>query len=178
MTALPKPYAWLAKEPGPKMLLEAIAEYGTIEVPGKGSNPKITGWAHECGIGAYSTDSIPWCGLFMSVCAKRAGWGRPTNPLWARNWAEWGEVRKGGGMLGDILVFARGNAGHVAMYIGEDKTAYRILGGNQADQVCIERKPKSMLIATRHAPWRIAEPPNVRKIMLSPAGVPLAINEA
>ncbi len=90
MTDLPAKYAWLAKEPGPRMLLEAIALYGTVEVPGTKSNPIITGWAKECGIGAYSTDSIPWCGLFMAVVAKRAGKSFPSGQLWALNWGGFG----------------------------------------------------------------------------------------
>ncbi len=173
---LPKAYSWLEDEGAPRMLMEALKEYGTIEVPGKGSNPKITAWAHECGIGAYSTDSIPWCGLFMALCAKRAGWARPVNPLWARNWAAWGKARRSA-MLGDVIVFARGNAGHVAQYVGEDTGYYHILGGNQMDKVCIERKAKSLAIAIRQAPWKVAQPANVRKVFLSPSGAPLAGNE-
>lgn len=175
--ALPAAYAWLAKEPGPRMLLEAIALYGTIEAPGSANNPTITAWAKECGIGAYSTDAIPWCGLFMSVCAKRATWARPVNPLWARAWATWGNPRKGGAMLGDVLVFPRGSGGHVAMYIGEDSTHYHILGGNQSDKVCIVRKPKTPILAIRQAPWRVAQPANVRKIILKPTGAPVSTNE-
>lgn len=177
MTALPTKYAWLAKEPAPKMLLEAIKLYGTLEVSGRGSNKTITDWALECGIGAYSTDDIPWCGLFMAICAKRAGWARPENPLWARNWAKWGTARTGGAKLGDVLVFARGSSGHVAMYVGEDATNYHILGGNQSDQVCIVRKAKATL-AIRQAPWKIAQPANVRKIVLSASGTPMAGSEA
>jgi uncharacterized protein (TIGR02594 family) len=174
---LPAKYAWLNDEPAPKMLLEALALYGTVEGPGKANNPKITSWAKECGIGAYSTDEIPWCGLFMAVCAKRAGWARPGNPLWARDWATWGKPRTGGAMLADVLVFPRGAGGHVAMYIGEDSTHYHILGGNQSDQVCIVRKAKTPILAIRQAPWRIAQPSNVRKIVLTSGGAPVSDKE-
>lgn len=174
---LPSKYAWLAKEPGPKMLKEATALYGTVEVPGTRSNPIITGWAEECGIGAYSTDAIPWCGLFMAVTAKRAGWARPVNPLWARSWCTWGKPRTGGAMLGDVLVFARDGGGHVAIYIGEDATHYHILGGNQSDQVCIVRRAKTPILAIRQAPWRTAQPPNVRKVLLTAGGTPVGNKE-
>lgn len=178
MTALPKAYAWLSDEPGPKMLLEAVALYGTIEAPGKANNPTITNWAKECGIGAYSTDAIPWCGLFMAVCAKRAGWARPSNPLWARDWATWGKPRTGPAMLGDVLVFVRDGGGHVAIYVGEDATHYHILGGNQSDRVSIVRRAKKPILAVRQAPWRVAQPPNVRRVMLSASGAPVAGSEA
>lgn len=174
---IPKYYAWLEDEPGPRMLMEALELYGTVEVPGKGNNPKITAWAKECDIGAYSTDSIPWCGLFMAVAAKRAGWARPVNPLWARSWAAWGKPRNGPAMLGDVLVFPRGTGGHVAIYVGEDAGAYHILGGNQSDRVSIVRKGKKPLLAIRQAPWRIAQPPNVRRVFLSTGGTPVSTKE-
>lgn len=34
MPKLPAPYAWLASEAGPKVILEALALFGTKEVPG------------------------------------------------------------------------------------------------------------------------------------------------
>ena len=45
MTDLPKQYAWLETEPGPRILVEALKTYGTIEKPGEGSNPSILAWA-------------------------------------------------------------------------------------------------------------------------------------
>lgn len=177
MTALPAKYSWLYDEPGPKMLKEAIAEYGVLEGPGGLNNPTIIGWAKECNIGVYSADSIPWCGLFMAVTAKRAGWARPPNPLWARDWALWGNRRTGGAMLGDVLVFPRGSGGHVAIYVGEDSTHYHILGGNQSDRVSIVRKAKTPILAIRQAPWRIAQPPNVRKVRLTATGTPVSGSE-
>jgi uncharacterized protein (TIGR02594 family) len=177
MSALPAKYKWLNEEPAPRMLLEAITLYGTVEAAGSANNPTITEWARECGIGAYSTDAIPWCGLFVAVCAKRAGWARPANPLWARDWASWGRARSGGAMLGDVLVFPRGSGGHVAIYIGEDSTHYHILGGNQTDKVCIVRKAKTPILAIRHAPWRVKEPPNVRKVFLTASGTPVSGKE-
>lgn len=176
--ALPVKYAWLDKEGAPKMLVEALKLYGTVEVSGKGSNPSITGWAKELSLGAYSTDDIPWCGLYVAIAAKRAGWALPKSPLWARDWATWGKARSGGARLGDVLVFARGSGGHVAIYVGEDSSSYHILGGNQSDKVSIVRKAKTPILAIRQAPWRIKEPPNVRKIMLSSSGTPQAGSEA
>jgi uncharacterized protein (TIGR02594 family) len=160
------------------MLKEAIALHGTVEAPGTKNNPRITAWAMECGIGAYSTDSIPWCGLYMAVTAKRAHWARPPNPLWARDWLNWGIERDGPALLGDVLVFARGSGGHVAMYVGEDKTSYHILGGNQSDRVSIVRKPKLPILGIRHADWRIAQPDNVRRVFLTATGTPTGGSEA
>ena len=175
--------AWLAAEPGPRMLVEAVKLFGVHEYPGGRDNPVIMGWSDETGAAGYSNDGIPWCGLFMGVCAKRATWEyQPKgNCLWARNWASWGD-HVDTAMLGDVLVWRRGRGGHVGLYVGEDETHYHVLGGNQSDSVCIVRKSKSAagpngLHAIRRAPWRIAQPANVRRVFLTPAGVPTSTKE-
>jgi uncharacterized protein (TIGR02594 family) len=175
---LPKGYEWLDAEPGPKMLKEAIALLGTHEVSGPRNNPKIMGWADETNT-TYPGDATAWCGLLISVAAKRADWPyHPNgNALWARNWADWGTKQKVA-MLGDVLVFPRGKGGHVAIYVGEDDTHYHILGGNQSDQVSIVRKAKKPIIAIRRAPWRVAQPENVRRVFLSAKGAPVSGSEA
>jgi poly(3-hydroxyalkanoate) synthetase len=40
--------------------------------------------------------------------------------------------------------------GHVGFYVGQDDTAYQILGGNQADKVCLTWLSKDRL---RNARW-------------------------
>jgi uncharacterized protein (TIGR02594 family) len=179
MTALPTKYAWLKAEPAPKMLVEAVALYGTKEFVGPRHNPVILDWAKEIGEPGYTSDEIAWCGLFVGICAKRAGWeARPKgNALWARNWAHWGS-KADRPMLGDVLVFPRGQGGHVAIYVGEDSTHFHILGGNQGNEVSIVRKEKEPLIACRRATWRSAQPANVRPVILSAAGTPVSGSEA
>lgn len=178
MAPLPKGYEWLADEPGPRELLEAIKLYGVHEAPGVRNNPAIMDWADEVHT-TYPGDDVAWCGLFKAVCAKRAGWDyHPNgNALWARNWLDWGTPVKVP-MLGDTLIFPRGKGGHVTFYVGEDDTHYHILGGNQSDQVNIVRKAKSPLLGARRAPWKIAQPDNVRRVFLSPAGAPQSGSEA
>lgn len=175
-SALPARYAWLNKEPGPKMLKEALALYGTVEAPGAKDNPVIIAWAKEVGLGkSYSHDSIPWCGLFMAVVAKRAGKPVVDSPLWALSWADFGKpVHQP--MLGDVLTFKRNGGGHVALYVGEDATAFHCLGGNQSDSVCITRIAKSRLYRSRRPLYTI-QPDNVRKVTLASSGK-LSTNEA
>lgn len=175
---LPTAYAWLDSEPGPNMLLEALKLYGVKETPGAANNPIILDWAKEVGAADYKHDSIAWCGLGMSVCAKRAGWEyRPKgNPLWALNWATWGDPVKTP-MLGDVLTFKRPGGGHVGQYVGEDASAYHVLGFNQGDAVSIVRILKARLYAARRAPWKVAQPANVRVVKLASTGG-LSKNEA
>lgn len=177
MNSIPKRYAWLLKEPGPKMILEALRLFGTHEVAGPGNNAAIIGWASETGLRAvYTADSIPWCGLFMAVVAKRAGKEFPKNPLWALSWSSFGDDCKTP-ELGDVLVFTRKGGGHVGLYVGEDTHAYHVLGGNQSNSVNITRIAKSRLYIARRPEYRIATPPNVRKITLFATGS-LSTNEA
>lgn len=166
---LPSQYLWLLDEQGPKMLLEFLRLYGTKEVIGTGDNPEILSWAKEIGVERdYRADSIPWCGLFMGVIAKRAGKPVVPQPLWARNWLHWGnEVKEA--MLGDVLVYQRPTGGHVGIYIGEDDVCYHTGGGNQGDQVSIVRILKSRCLGIRR-PKYTQQPANVRKIVLAVDG--------
>lgn len=178
--ALPKnsPYRWLAEKAGPKMIVEALKLYGTIEAPGdKFNNPTIIKWANEVGgkvSDVFKADSIPWCGLFMAVVAKRAGKEVPRDPLWALNWGTFGRATDCP-MLGDVLVFTRNGGGHVGLYVGEDNSAYHVLGGNQADAVNIKRFERSRLYTARRPIYQ-NQPVEVQKIML-PANGDLSKNE-
>lgn len=161
-------YGWLRREPAPKMLVTAQELLGVKESLGAVNNPIILGWAKECTI-AYKEDSVPWCGLFMAVVAKRAGKPLPTQPLWARSWLRWGEPSPQP-ELGDVLVFSRnGSGGHVGLYVGEDTAAFHVLGGNQGDAVSIVRINKDRLIGARRY-YQFGAPDNVRKVQLSMIG--------
>lgn len=168
---IPDKYKWLLNEPGPKMLIEALKLYGTKEMPGTKDNAEILEWAKETGLTKiYSADSIPWCGLFMAVVAKRAGKDIPNDPLWALNWKYFG-VPAQVAMLGDVLVFKRESGGHVALYVGEDADCYHVLGGNQSDAVTITRILKARTVGIRRPVWKVAQPENVRVVKMSPSGV-------
>ncbi len=173
---IPTQYQWLSQEGGPKMLVEALKLFGTLEVIGNGSNPIIIQWAKEVGgkvADVYKADKIPWCGLFMAVIAQRSGKIVPKDPLWALNWGTFGTATNTA-MLGDTLVFVRrtlegAKAGHVAIYVGEDETAYHVIGGNQSDSVCFTRMAKNRLYAIRRPQYNV-QPANVRVIKLLPKG--------
>lgn len=173
---LPAQYAWLTAEGAPRMLVEALKLYGTVEQAGPSNNPNILAWSAETGLGrVYTADSIPWCGLFMTVVAKRAAKTVPEGPLWALNWSRFG-VEAGQPMLGDVLTFTRSGGGHVGIYVGEDLTAYHVLGGNQSDAVTIVRIDKKRLYRARRPVYQ-NRPANVRPIRIQPTGE-LSTNEA
>lgn len=145
----PVGYEWLG-EVGklPKIIQEGLKLLGTVETPGDRNNPVILAWAKETDLDeVYSDDEIPWCGLFAQVVVKRSGREGVKNPLWARNWANFG-VYASDASLGDVLVFSRpGGGGHVGFYICEDSQHYYVLGGNQADAVTVTKILKGRCIA-------------------------------
>ena len=163
----------MAKEGGPKMIVNALKEYGTFEWA-QGTNPKILSWAKEVGLSKiYTTDSIPWCGLFMAVIAKRSAKPVVKDPLWALNWGTFGKHVVDPG-LGHVLVFTRktangGTAGHVGLYVAETPDTYYVLGGNTSDSVTIGQIKKSRLYQARR-PNYINQPKQVRRIFMTAGG--------
>lgn len=174
---LPQQYRWLQTIGQlPRMVDEALKLFGTIETPGAGNNPTIMAWAKEAGLtNIYTADSVPWCGLFMAVVAKRAAKPLVSSPLWALSWSKFG-VEGGQPRLGDVLTFTRKGGGHVGLYVGEDKSAYHVLGGNQSDAVSFARLDKARLYRVRRPAYNQA-PATVRPFMLAAAGG-LSENEA
>jgi uncharacterized protein (TIGR02594 family) len=164
-------YDWLKQETAPRVLMQAIKQIGVREFVGGNHNPIIMNWAKEVGLEKiYKSDEIPWCGLFIAYCCKMAGLEVVSKPLWALSWANWG-TNVTDPMLGDILTFRRDGGGHVGIYVGEDKTHYHILGGNQNNAVNVVRIAKTRLFKARRTAWRIAQPQTVRKIYLESKGI-------
>ena len=176
---IPKPYEWLNREDSPKILVEAIKLYGTKELVGKDHNPVILDWADEIGgwiADYYINDEIPWCGLFVGICAKRAGFAFNQKMLSASAWKTWGNGVSEA-KLGDVLIFTRQGGGHVGLYVGEDSIAFHVLGGNQNNQVSVTRIEKTRCVAMRRCAWQVAQPSRVRRVFLSATGT-LSTNEA
>lgn len=168
--ALPAKYRWLEALELPRTIVEGLRLYGTKEVPGAVNAPAIMEWAKETRLSSsYVADAVPWCGLFAAVVAQRAGWEPVASPLWARNWAKFGVESRNPG-LGDVLVFKRDSSGHVGFYVGEDETAFHVLGGNQGDQVSIVRVAKNRLIASRRPKWKVSQPSTVKPYHLASGG--------
>lgn len=175
----PKGYEWLGTIGTlPKLVTEALKLHGTVETPGAKDSPTIMAWAKETGLDrqGYNADSVPWCGLFMAVVAKRAGYDYPAHPLWALNWGAFG-VKGMQPCLGDVLTFVRPSGGHVGIYVGEDATAYHVLGGNQSDKVSIARVEKIRMKAVRSPAFKVGRPVSSRPYILAAKGG-LSRNEA
>jgi uncharacterized protein (TIGR02594 family) len=132
-------------------MIAARAKIGVRETPGEKNTPAIMKWASSLGSAvlgiAYGADSVPWCGLFVAQCIAEAGLKPPKIAVRAKAWATWGEASEP--CEGAVLVFERPGGGHVGFYAGENKLAYRVLGGNQGDAVSYAWIEKSRCIAVR-----------------------------
>lgn len=163
------------------ILAQAINLYGVKEVPGSGDNPIIIDWAKEVNttVGKwYKHDSEAWCALFVSVCAKRAGYQPPDgfDAVRAKSFEKWGDPISGEPILGDVLVFSRTGGGHVGIYVGEDNDYYHVLGGNQSDAVCITRIAKERMTMARRPPMNSC-PKCAKRIYRTAKGI-ISTNEA
>lgn len=179
MTQLPHEWKWLYNEPGPKILTqEAIKHYGIMEHKGKGSFANFDKWAKELSVGDVMTDDdVPWCGLFIGICAQRTGWEVPDQCYRARNWMSWGKpiaIPE----LGCVLIFKRPEGHHVGLYVGETETHYAVYGGNQSNMVSIVFIRKDRLIGARECDWKISKPENIRRLFVDINGALISNNEA
>lgn len=176
MSKLPSKYQFLLNEGAPAILVQALKQYGVTEIVGIKHNPIIVNYFKEVGWSHIKDDETPWCGAFIGFCAKQAGLSVPATCIQALKWNNWG-TKQSVAMLGDVLTFNRSGGGHVGIYVGEDATCYHVLGGNQSNQVNITRIEKSRLSQIRRTAWKIAQPKNIRVIVLGASGV-ISKNEA
>lgn len=172
----------------PAWLAVARSLLGTREAAGSANNPTIIAWGKRLGVKVlgmvYNADSTPWCGLFVAQCLAAGGidlasdgFNRMRVAVRAKAWADWGSrLRTDRLAPGAILVFDRQGGGHVGFDVGEDATAYHVLGGNQSDNVTVTRIAKDRLVASR---WPKGVPVVGGPVrMTNVAGMPLSRTEA
>lgn len=135
----------------------ALKEMGVAEVQGEGDNPRIQEYLRSTTIGAdlAKEDETPWCSAFVNWCVQQAGGVIGTKSAWARSWLMWGRAPRPleDVPLGAILIFTRGEGGHVGFWAGPGENPrpdlIRVLGGNQGDRVQISQYPASRLLGVR-----------------------------
>ncbi len=160
----------------PLWLEYARSQIGVAEIPGPKNSPTIMGWIKKLGakvLGIQVNDELtPWCGTFAAQCVSAVGLKPPAIAVRASSWDGFGKACAP--TVGCVLRFERPGGGHVGFYVGEDKTTYHVLGGNQGNCVSIIRIEKSRLVSSR---WPINEPITTKpKIVLANGAV--SSNEA
>lgn len=191
---LPSNFKWLENIGTlPKMIVEGILLLGIKEIKGTKSNPVILKFAEDIGVkNIYKNDDTSWCALSHNAIALRAGkkifgYKDPYDLLRALafqkqgaeiNKDDWQIVAPDNAVLGDSLIFKRPGGGHIGIYIGESKTHYIVMGGNQNNEYSFTRIDKKRLVAVRRPTYKIAMPGAVKKYFLENSGVPITSNEA
>lgn len=170
----------------PRWLTFARKLIGVREIKGPRHSATIMGWIHAMGAKVLGItvrdDETAWCGTFVAHVMTSCGFhtqhrdtGKNIIAVRAKAWLDWGRILIGP-RLGCVLVFERPGGGHVGFYVGEDRTHYHVLGGNQGDAVSIMRLEKSRCIGMRW-PFGVTLPPE-KRVFLNPSGAVVSGNEA
>lgn len=142
-------------------------------------NAKLKQWLRSDGKTLGDPKALPWCGDYCESAIKNSLPNEPfvgelaKNPYWARNWLYFGKETNP--VYGCVVVFSRGNGGHVGFAVGEDSSDYYVLGGNQSNSVNISRISKSRLLGAR---WPASyKNPMIPLSKMNPNNIPKTTNE-
>lgn len=134
-----------------QLLLTALSQIGTKEVPGPTHNKEVLKYFVGAGFPGIRDDETAWCGAF-------ANWVLATNKvktsgkLTARSFLNVG-TKIDNPKPGDLVIFWREDPaswkGHVGFFIREDKGLVYTLGGNQGNCVCIQAYNKDQVLGFR-----------------------------
>ena len=119
----------------PPWALKAEDEIGVKEIVGKKHNPRVVDYFKRAGHPEVKDDETAWCAVFACAMLEDAGYRSPKS-AWARDFLKWGE-KIDIPVPGCIVVFRRGDGGHVGFYVehNEDRSKIKVLGGNQSNAV-------------------------------------------
>ena len=129
----------------------ALSQIGIKEIVGSKHNPDVLKYFSEIGHDWVKNDEMAWCSAFVNWVCKKAN-KEFTGKLNARSWLDVGTEVKDA-KTGDIVILWREDPnswkGHVGIYCRETKNYIYILGGNQANSVCIKAYQKRLLLGYR-----------------------------
>lgn len=137
-----------------KIYDEAKKYIGAAEIPGRKSNPLITGWIRMAAPWLDQDDSsTPWCGCFRGAVGFATATGVPAEHFRAKNWLLWGSavhtIREA--IRGDTVILVRKGGFHVALLDHVAGESVYLLGGNQGDSVSIARFSSSLIEGIRRS---------------------------
>ena len=120
---------------------------GLQEVPGTKTNSTIRQWLEELGAW-WKDDETAWCGVFIAICLKKAGFDQAKNlnakpGQYPKNWMRALAYMSEGGIrlekpcYGCVAVKTRKGGGHVTFIVGKTISGKLVgFGGNQSNKVC------------------------------------------
>ncbi len=130
----------------------AWGELGIAEAPGPADNPRIVEY-HQATTLLAQDDEVAWCSAFVNWCMVSAGLAG-TEKANARSWLDWGSpVDPRYAPVGSVVVLWRESfdswKGHVGFLVGQSSRRVALLGGNQADRVCVRDYPADRVLGAR-----------------------------
>jgi uncharacterized protein (TIGR02594 family) len=130
----------------------------------------ILRWAKDIGAPDWYDDSDkPWCAVFLNrlmLACQLPMAGKGFELLRARSFESWG-VPLVVPSFGCVMTFRRPEGAHVGLYLGENATHYRILGGNQGNAVSLTDIAKDRLTSMR---WPMGLPAHEGRVLLNDTG--------
>lgn len=113
---------------------------------------KLQSWFKSQGI-ICNPQTTPWCAAAVHTAEREAG-NKTSGNLMARSFLKYGKkVDLKDAVEGDIVIFARGSngySGHVGYFVKQvDSDTILVLGGNQADMVCLQHYSTDRLLGVR-----------------------------
>lgn len=156
MTAPPKP----SPPASAPWMRTALGYVGVRELVRGKLNPRVRQmFAHTRFPESLINAQTSWCAAYACTVLEQSGYASPHSAR-ARDFLVYGsEIKRP--VYGAIAVFSRGldprdGKGHVGFVVDADGPELLILGGNQANCVCIRQRPFGQLIGLR---WPVAAQP-------------------
>lgn len=114
--------------------------------------------AMQKGLGWEWLGNVPWCGVFVAHCLKKADLHYPTDGYRAKSYKTL--VKKlDQPCIGCIVVFDREGGGHVGFIVGQTQDGrLMVLGGNQGNKVSIAPFSRTRKIEGYYWPSRSPHP--------------------
>lgn len=141
----------------------AKAEIGVREIVGPQHNHRVVEYFAGAGHVEVTDDETPWCAAFVGSVLGMCGIAG-TGSLLARSYAKWGRaVDLDFAPRGSVVVLDRPGGkswqGHVGFLSHITDDSVYLLGGNQNNQVGVDRFPQGRIVAVRVAEARREGPP-------------------
>src|SRR5262245_9659618 len=136
-----------AKTDNPYWLSLAVAQIGTLEIPGPRSNPKVVQYYLDV-VGRKMPDVVPWCAAFVGAMLVRAG-EKSSGSLMARSYLRYGD--RCSAQPGAIAIWGRDRPpfGHVNFVERVDGDTLTCVGGNQGDAVTRQKYSRRKALGFR-----------------------------
>lgn len=143
---------------------------------------RLMAWLMSDGAGVGDPSITPWCGDLAQTAFALSMPEEPmiTNPYLAANWVKFGIecTPQFGAPLSFWRDYPSSWKGHMAFYLGETATHYRVRGGNQSNAVTDTFIAKERL-RPHGCRWpATALPPTGRAVFVDRNGAPVSVNEA